>query len=190
MTEARFRLACGSLSFALCVPCVCFALLCLACAAPSLGRASALSRLLPVSSLSDTLCVCVCVRVRVRVRIWANSDNPRFRGENIIQLELDMPERTTRDYEERDSLEVISVGVPYLCEGTLQREKRQGRAVGGEGLNGLLATTWDADRESLELLRMCMGGPYWGTLCMWPYLTCVQGRHTTCLSDRLSSHCV
>eukprot|EP00277_Geminigera_cryophila_P008226 CAMPEP_0179417520 /NCGR_PEP_ID=MMETSP0799-20121207/7412_1 /TAXON_ID=46947 /ORGANISM="Geminigera cryophila, Strain CCMP2564" /LENGTH=722 /DNA_ID=CAMNT_0021190537 /DNA_START=61 /DNA_END=2229 /DNA_ORIENTATION=- len=30
------------------------------------------------------------------------SDNPRFRGENIIQLELDMPDRTTRDYEERD----------------------------------------------------------------------------------------
>jgi hypothetical protein len=34
-----------------------------------------------------------------------------------------MPERTTRDYEERDSLEVSCVGVPYLCEGTLQREK-------------------------------------------------------------------
>jgi len=32
------------------------------------------------------------------------SENPRFKGENIIQLELDMPERTTRDYEERDLL--------------------------------------------------------------------------------------
>ena len=27
------------------------------------------------------------------------SENPRFKGENILQLELDMPERTTRDYE-------------------------------------------------------------------------------------------
>ncbi len=56
------------------------------------------------------------------------SDNPRFRGENIIQLgtkftrftsakvqiltqkallELDMPERTTRDYEERDLLSEV-----------------------------------------------------------------------------------
>ena len=75
-----------------------------------------------------------------------------------------MPERTTRDYEERDSLEVISVDVPYLCEGTLQREKRQGRAVGGEGLNGLLATTWDADRESLELCTYVYGGAILGDL--------------------------
>ncbi len=33
------------------------------------------------------------------------SENPRFKGENILQLELDMPERTTRDYEERDMLQ-------------------------------------------------------------------------------------
>ena len=33
------------------------------------------------------------------------SENPRFKGENIIQLELDMPERTTRDYEDRDNQE-------------------------------------------------------------------------------------
>eukprot|EP00286_Rhodomonas_abbreviata_P010894 CAMPEP_0181319864 /NCGR_PEP_ID=MMETSP1101-20121128/17805_1 /TAXON_ID=46948 /ORGANISM="Rhodomonas abbreviata, Strain Caron Lab Isolate" /LENGTH=337 /DNA_ID=CAMNT_0023427505 /DNA_START=30 /DNA_END=1044 /DNA_ORIENTATION=+ len=32
------------------------------------------------------------------------SENPRFKGENIIQLELDMPERTTRDYQDRDLL--------------------------------------------------------------------------------------
>eukprot|EP00802_Teleaulax_amphioxeia_P005785 Tamp_05789.p1 GENE.Tamp_05789~~Tamp_05789.p1 ORF type:complete len:848 (-),score=228.85 Tamp_05789:334-2757(-) len=45
------------------------------------------------------------------------SDNPRFRGENIIQLELDMPERTTRDYEERDSLEggsLLGMAMPNM----------------------------------------------------------------------------
>lgn len=34
----------------------------------------------------------------------AGSENPRFKGENIITLELDMPERTTRDYQDRDLL--------------------------------------------------------------------------------------
>jgi hypothetical protein len=54
-----------------------------------------------------------------------------------------MPERTTRDYEERDSLEVSSVGVSYLCEGTLQREKRRGGGGAGAG----------AGRGSTDYLR-------------------------------------
>ena len=33
------------------------------------------------------------------MRMAGRSENPRFKGENILQLELDMPERTTRDYE-------------------------------------------------------------------------------------------
>ena len=40
------------------------------------------------------------------------TDNPRFRGENIITLELDMPQRTTRDYEERDMFDAQSGLMP------------------------------------------------------------------------------
>ena len=38
-------------------------------------------------------------------------DNPRFKSENVLTLELDMPDRTTRDYEDRgfDDGEVFSV---------------------------------------------------------------------------------
>jgi hypothetical protein len=54
-----------------------------------------------------------------------------------------MPERTTRDYEERDSLEVSSVGVSYLCEGTLQREKRRGGGGRGRGRGGAQRITCD-----------------------------------------------
>mmetsp|Transcript_286 Transcript_286/g.853 ORF Transcript_286/g.853 Transcript_286/m.853 type:complete len:767 (-) Transcript_286:217-2517(-) len=33
------------------------------------------------------------------------SENPRFKGENVLGMELDLPDRTTRDYEERDFFE-------------------------------------------------------------------------------------
>ena len=38
-------------------------------------------------------------------------DNPRFKSENVLALELDMPDRTTRDYDDRgfDDGEVFSV---------------------------------------------------------------------------------
>ena len=42
--------------------------------------------------------------------------NPRFKGENILNLELDMPERTTYDYEGPGTDSRVQVGV-YVADG-------------------------------------------------------------------------
>lgn len=38
------------------------------------------------------------------------SDNPRFKGENILGLQFDLPQRTTRDYDEREMFDDGGLG--------------------------------------------------------------------------------
>lgn len=63
--------------------------------------------------------------------------NPRFKSENILSLDLDMPGRTTYDYE---------------CQGTDERVQVQRRTIGAHG--GLPATVSIGDCGSGEFLRV------------------------------------
>lgn len=49
--------------------------------------------------------------------------NPRFKSENILNLELDMPERTTYDYEGGGTDPRVQVGVVWMGWGMCGEER-------------------------------------------------------------------
>lgn len=60
--------------------------------------------------------------------------NPRFKGENILNLELDMPERTTYDYEGP------GVDARVQVRGTMGYKGARGGLMGGKGVHNILVS--------------------------------------------------
>lgn len=77
------------------------------------------------------------------------SENPRFKGENIITLELDMPERTTRDYQDRDLLpdgDLLGMAMPSMPN--VYFAFPQDAAAGTDALNASSASSRPKSRAT------------------------------------------
>ena len=71
--------------------------------------------------------------------------NPRFRSENILSLELDMPERTTFDYDD-----LVGTGSLQEALNMVYPEEQDVMLVGAEGVDGMYLDPGPKRRDAAE----------------------------------------